>query len=196
MDDGYLWGPPSVLPPALQKFSFDIMEHCTLELEVSKSECFTWSSQLPEGAPPGLKQAGRVVEGRWEPGWLVYGVPCGSDQYVAAMLDIKVDEVARGAARACEVLQGESQALWSVLRLSLQQQFGYWISLVHPTQVEEAATRVDNIMLRVLQQVGGFEIPQGGEGLPYTCPVGPELGGAPSSPSWPACRSNSAASWT
>ena len=55
----------------------------------------------------------------------MYSVPCGSDRYVAAMLDIKVDKVARGASKACQVLQGESQELWSVLRLSLHQQFGY-----------------------------------------------------------------------
>ena len=59
----------------------------------------------------------------------------GTDAYVAHMLDKKVEELAEGAKRACEVLEEESQALWAVLRLSLQQQFGYWISLVHPTQV-------------------------------------------------------------
>ena len=91
------------------------------------------------------------------------------------MLDIKVDEVARGARRAREVLKGEAQALWAVLRLSLQQQFGYWLSLVHPTQVAAAADRVDTILRGVLEEVAGFTIPQGG-GHSYTCAMGPEVG--------------------
>ena len=117
MDDGYCWGKPSVLFPALEVFAVDILEHCNLRLEVTKSECFTWSGQLPDGAPPGLRLAGQVVDGRWEPGWLVYGCPVGSDRYVEHMLDIKVEEVARRAARVCQVLKGESQAIWCVLRL-------------------------------------------------------------------------------
>ena len=92
------------------------------------------------------------------------------------MLDKKVEELAEGAKRACEVLEEESQALWAVLRLSLQQQFGYWISLVHPTQVAGAADRVDSILWKVLEKVAGSVVPQASEDLAYTCPVGPEVG--------------------
>ena len=120
--------------------------------------------------------AGEMVDGRWEPGWIVYGCPMGTDAYVALMLDKKVEELAEGAKRVCEVLEEESQALWAVLRLSLQQQFGYWISLVHPTQVAGAADRVDSILWKVLEKVAGSVIPQAAEDLAYTCPVGPEVG--------------------
>ena len=99
------------------------MENCSLELEVSKSECFSWSGELPAAAPQDIRLAGEQVDGRWEPGWVVYGCPMGTDAYVSFMLDKKVEELAEGAERACEVLEGESQALWAVLRLSLQQQF-------------------------------------------------------------------------
>ena len=92
------------------------------------------------------------------------------------MLDKKVDELAEGAERACEVLEGESQALWAVLRLSLQQQFGYWVSLVHPSQVAGAAARVDRVLRKVLEKVAGGEIPKDGGGLDYTCAMGPEVG--------------------
>ena len=176
MDDGYCWGPPSVLFPALDQFRSDIRDHCCLELEVSKFECFTWSGELPAASPRDIKLAGAEVAGSWEPGWVVYGCPMGTDAYTSFMLDQKVEEVARGAARACEVLEGESQALWAVLRLSIQQQFGYWISLVHPSQVAAAAERVDSILHQVLESVAGFSIPEWGEGKAYTCPLGPEVG--------------------
>ena len=86
-----LLGPPSVLFPALEKFRTDIKVHCSLELEISKSECISWSEQLPVGAPPDIKLAGAVVEGKWETEWLVYGCPVGTDAYVAHMLDVKVE---------------------------------------------------------------------------------------------------------
>ena len=73
------------------------------------------------------------------------------------------------------MLEGESQSLWAVIRLSLQQQFGYWLSLVHPSQVAAAAKRVDAVTLKVLQEVAGFKVPQIGDELPYTCPMGQEV---------------------
>ena len=38
--------------------------------------------------PPCMTLAGMEVEGEWEDGSLVYGVPVGTDSYVAAMLDL------------------------------------------------------------------------------------------------------------
>ena len=67
MDDGYTWGPPSILFPALEEFRRDILENCSLELEVRKSECFSWSGELPAEAPRDLRLAGEMVNGRWEP---------------------------------------------------------------------------------------------------------------------------------
>ena len=160
MDNGYCWGPSFVLFPALEKFRTDIKEHCSPELDISKSECFSWAGERPAGALQDIKLAGAMVDGRWETGWLVYGCPVGTDAYVGHMLDIKVEEVARGAVRSREVLKDEAQALWAVLRLSLQQQFGYWLSLIQPTQVAAAAGRVDTIMLGVLELVAGFSSPQ------------------------------------
>ena len=90
----------------------------------------------------------------------MYGCPVGTDAYVGHMLDIKVEEVARGAVRSREVLKDEAQALRAVLCLSMQQQFGYWLSLVHPAHVAAAAGRVDTILLGVLESVAGFSIPR------------------------------------
>ena len=77
----------------------------------------------------------------------------GTDKYVAAMLERKVEEIARKSVRTREVLEGEGQALWPVLRLSIQQKFGYWLALVHPSQAGAAASRVDRVLKYVLEQV-------------------------------------------
>ena len=175
MDDGYLVGPPSVLFTALERFAQQIWEHCNICLNKRKCEIFSWSGTAPASAPSEMALAGARVAGRLEPELLVYGVPVGTDDYVSYMLDIKVAELAEGAQRTCQVLEGESQALWTCLRLSLQQQFGYWISLVHPTQVVAAAGRVDEVMTQVLEQVGGFRFLEEGQEQEITYPMGPEV---------------------
>ena len=58
MDDGYCWGQPAVLFPALAKFKNDIKEQCSFELEVAKSECFSWSGQMQAEAPEEITLAG------------------------------------------------------------------------------------------------------------------------------------------
>ena len=95
MDDGYCVGCPSILFPALLRFAESVKEHCNLRLNLSKYEVFTWSGQLPAQTPPGMNLAGAVVEGEWEVGCLVYGVPVETDQYVSHMLEAKVEEIAK-----------------------------------------------------------------------------------------------------
>ena len=124
MDDGYCVGYPSILFPAMPRFAEAVLLHCNLHLNLSKCEIFCWSGELPADALPGMTLAGMEVDGEWESGCLVYGVPVGTDRYVAAMLDIKVEEIARKATTTCKVLEGEAQALWAVLRLSILQKFG------------------------------------------------------------------------
>ena len=114
MDDGYCVGYPSTLFPALLRFARKVEEKCNIQLNLRKCEVFTWSGQLPAGTPHGMTLAGVEVEGVWEDGCLVYGVPVGKDRYVAALLDKKVDDIARKAVRTCQVLEGEDQALWAV----------------------------------------------------------------------------------
>ena len=66
----------------------------------------------------------------FERGFLCYGVPIGSDTYVKHILHQKAEEIAAGAERASEVLAGDRQALWSVLKWCISQQFDYWLQLV------------------------------------------------------------------
>ena len=171
MDDGYCLAPAHILFPALARFSTAIREHCGLELEMSKCEVLCWSGELPPEAGQDMARAGRVVNGRWEPGFLVYGVPVGTDMYVEDMLNTKMDEIQSIAKRACEVLAGEVQTLWTVFRLSIMQQFDYWLQLVHPTQVRKAAERMNQVAWGVLEKILGSSVPREGGELSYTCPM-------------------------
>ena len=48
---------------------------------------------MPPDAPAGFVSAGLKKENHFYPGFLCYGVPMGSDQYVVSMLDLKLDEL-------------------------------------------------------------------------------------------------------
>ena len=50
-DLGYAIGPASVLFPAMAKFAQDIKEKHLLELQVHKTEAFSWTGILPPEAP-------------------------------------------------------------------------------------------------------------------------------------------------
>ena len=87
MDDGYAVGLPEVVFPALEKFARNVEQKCLLVWEKSKTEVFSWSGVLPEQATPGLARAGVEVDGSFEPGFLCYGVPIGTEKYVQHMLE-------------------------------------------------------------------------------------------------------------
>ena len=147
-------------------------------LEPSKCEVYSLRGSLPPQAPATYKLSRVKVGSSWEQGLVVYGVPVGLDSYMAHQLDIKVQEITNSASHCSEVLDGEAQCLFSVLRLSIQQQFDYWIALCHPSQVARAAGKVDKVLLDVLERVAGFAIPREGEnGKEYLCPVDEDIQG-------------------
>ena len=113
--------------PALETFASEVKNRCLLVWEKTKNEVFTWDGVLPERTTPGLTRAGAVVNGVFEPGFVCYGVPVGTDNYVHHMMNMKVEEVALGANNSCNVLGEEKQALWTVLRLSNSHQLDYWL---------------------------------------------------------------------
>ena len=100
------------------------------------------------------------MDGNFQPGFLCYGVPVGTDLYVTHMLEQKVEELAAKAQQSCKVLGTERQALWTTLRQSLSQTLDYWMSLVHPTQIEAAANRMDEVLWSVLEVAVGSHIPR------------------------------------
>ena len=86
-----------------------------MELQVHKTEVFSWSGVLPPEAPPEIKTAGVTLDDHFHPGMVVYGIPVGSDAYVRHMLNNVVGEIVSEVERVDEVLKGESQAMWGVL---------------------------------------------------------------------------------
>ena len=86
-DDGYAIGPANILFPAISKFARDIKDKHLLELQVQKTEVFSWSGLLPPEAPPDMKIAGVTLDNAFHPGMVVYRIPIGSDPYVQHMLE-------------------------------------------------------------------------------------------------------------
>ena len=108
-DDGYLCGPPNDVYPILDTFSTSVQEHCGLELQRSKTEVYGMDEAISVSSLGDLVRAGITVDGSWEPGFLCYGVPIGSDKYVTHMLGAKMDEIEEQAEQVLNVLIEESK---------------------------------------------------------------------------------------
>ena len=117
------------------------------------------SEKLPNNTPDGLVQAGIRVDGSWEPGFICYGVPIGSENYVVKMLSNKMDELEQQVEQIQTVLQNEKPALWAVLRSSFSHKLDYWLTLCYPSQVKGAAERMDALQNRILDSLVGTSIP-------------------------------------
>ena len=92
-----------------------------------------------------------MVGDEFAPGMIVYGVPVGTDMYIKLMLEKKVSEIKENAVKDVQLLENYKLDLWTVLRSSIQHQFGYWLMLVHPSLIQEAARKVDSIMWQVVE---------------------------------------------
>ena len=121
-DDGYAVGRAENVFPAVAAFAAAVEARCGLLLVTSKSEVYCRESVLPRNALPGFTLAGTEVGEQWENGFICYGVLVGSDTFVKAKMMEKVEEVASKIQRARQVLGGERQGLWTVLRQSFNQQ--------------------------------------------------------------------------
>ena len=87
-DDGYFLGPKEEVFQALNLFSSEVQRSSGLVLQVTKSEVYTSTGVMPSEAPTGFVKAGETVEEVFQPGFLCYGVPIGTEAYVLAMLDL------------------------------------------------------------------------------------------------------------
>ena len=88
----------------------------------------------------------------------------------------KAQEIADYAERTVEVLSGDRQALWSVLRLSIMTRFEYFCQLSPPSLSEPVAAGLDDRLWGVLEAAVGFSVPKGEAGDVVSCPAG-ELDG-------------------
>ena len=172
-DDVYAMGPEGLVLPAVQRFAAEILERCGLRLQWSKSKVSNVEGTLPDNTPAGLTVAGEVINGQFEPGMDCYGCPIGSDNFVRNMLQCRAEEIMRDAVKSVDLLAGDRQALWSVLRLSISNRFGYFCQLVPPSLVEPVAKWLDSaVWERVLQPATGLTIPRGHGGeTVISCPV-------------------------
>ena len=126
-------GPAELVLPAVEEFARQVEEHCLLHWERTKSEVFTWDGGLPPGTPEGLTLAGEEVEGNFEHGFLLYGVPVGSDVYCSHKLMEIARRIQEDALKTAALLSTDRQALWSALRCSINQRFDYWLQLSYPS---------------------------------------------------------------
>ena len=91
-DDGYVFGPPDIVFPALERFAGRILARCSMRLQRAKTEVFCWGD-LPAGTPADLKRAGLEVNGVFEPGMECYRIGIGLDGYINAYLESIVEEI-------------------------------------------------------------------------------------------------------
>ena len=118
-DDVYAIGLPEVVIPAVIRFAHELWERCRLGIQWTKSGLFAWEGGLPDNTPPGIQLAGKEVDGVFERGIEVYGIPVGTDKYVSNRLEAKVTEIIRDARKTGHLLAEERQALWTTLHLSI-----------------------------------------------------------------------------
>ena len=80
-------------------------------------------------------------------------------------MKVKVEEVRK----VTDLLADEKQALWTILRSSFAHKLEYWLAMVHPSQVMEAAKEVDEIFHSVMEKLTGSHLPKEGGALDCTC---------------------------
>ena len=131
-----------------------------LHLQVEKTEVFTWTGVLPPEAPTSMKLAGVVVDDLFLPGMMVYGIPVGTDQYVRHMLDEVVENIPSEVSKVEELLQGDSQAMWAILNSSLAHKLDWHLTLCYPSDMKEAATKLDSKLWSMLEKISRCSIPR------------------------------------
>ena len=63
-----------------------------MSLQWNKSCVFSRDGVMPPGCPIGVELAGKIIEGKFEPGFDCYGVPMESPKYISSELrDISTD---------------------------------------------------------------------------------------------------------
>ena len=166
-DDVYVVGPLEVVVPKVLEMAAKLKDGAGLELELSKTLVLTLDGvEHPAAAAVGLPQAGKEVGGVFESGFVCHGVPVGSDAFVRAALQEKVDELKEVHRQAQQVLGRSSrQALWSGLKGSLAVQFDHLLKAVYPPLVMEAARELDASLWGVLGTAAGQEVPRGEAGF-------------------------------
>ena len=129
----------------------------------------TATGVLPPETPAGLARAGTVVDGVFLPGFIMYGIPIGDSRFVKHKLSLKLEEVAREVEQVITVLQGEGQAIWSVIRSSTIMKLDYHLALCYPSDMAEAAAEMDQLLHNMVEAASGLTIPRVEQGRGVEC---------------------------
>ena len=168
-DDITAIGPADIVFPAVEEFGREVRERCLLHWERTKTEVFNWEGDLPVGTPAGLTLAGEDVDGVFEHGFIMYGVPVGSDAYCRYQLMEIAKKIVNDGQKTAELLSGERQSLWSALRCSISQRFDYWLQMSYPSVVVPVARWLDEQLWNILETATGFSIPSGATNSSWNC---------------------------
>ena len=160
-DDGYLVGPRREVFASFKALKQDLMDKCGLRLQVTKCELLCRNLVLPDDCPEGVSLGGVLVDGQFKPGFLVVGVPVGSDKYVRHMMDKKVEGIEDEVRKSIDLLRAEKHALWTLLRASTLHKLEYWLGTVHPSLKTRVAEWMDGLLHKMLESSAGASIPQG-----------------------------------
>ena len=120
--------------------------------------------------PVGMALAGEMVDGLFERGFEIYGIPIGTDKYITCKLMQRAEQISKDAKQTVTVLNTDRQALWSALRLSISNRFDYFCQLSPPSLVEPVAEWLDVALWNVLEAATGFTIPRENN-MKVRCPV-------------------------
>ena len=167
-DDGYVIAPLEVARAALSNFKLKIRDRCGLHLQEDKTELYS-QRELTPAELNGMKRAGVQLDGGFAPGFVCYGIPVGSPQYVNHELKKKAEEVVNEVEEITEILGEDSQALWVVLHRSLAHKMDYHLSLCYPSDIRPIAAYLDSVFWSMLERAAGQQIPRADVGLGYEC---------------------------
>ena len=103
---------------------------------------------------------------------MCYGILLGCNDYVLHQLKAKANKIVNGALKSVEILAGDRQALWTVLRMSTAHRFGYFCQLAPASLTKPVAPILDERLWNVLKAATALSIPRGAEGDLVNCPVG------------------------
>ena len=105
------------------------------------------------------------MDGQFQPGFICYGIPVGSDAYVRHTLWDKAREVERDVNKVVDTLTKDIQALWVALHRSLAHKMDYHLALCYPSDILPVAQHLDAILWSALERATGQHIPRREEGL-------------------------------
>ena len=154
-DDGYAIGPEAAVFEALTEFTSDILEHCSLLLQITKTKVYEVSGCRPPEATLTMPLAGVKVEAQWLPGFTCYGVEIGLDAYIRHRLGERGEELIGEVDRVMHLLRDDTQPAWVLLSTALSHQLDYSLTLQYPSDMLEVATSLDTRLWAALEQVSG-----------------------------------------